>query len=156
RSQRRWSHGDPGSSACTCGCPFTYSSSADRATEGLDPVARGQRHDCALGVLALAPPELGALALALAVARFHRQNLDAEDLLNSDLDVRLVGVRVNQERVLVLIQQAIALLRDDRLQDDVARVREAHAAHLSSSVLLPRNSFRASTVKTTSSLTSTS
>src|SRR5918998_3399067 len=127
-----------------------YNPSADRAAEGLDAVTVGQLHQRSLGRLALTEAGLGALALALAVDGVHRQDPDVEDLLDRDLDLGLVRVRVDEERVPVLIENAVALLRDDRRHDDVARV--GNGAHLDS----PRNSSRAALVKTTSSAFSTS
>src|SRR5690606_20834293 len=90
------------------------------------------------------------------------QDADIEDLLDRDLDLGLVGVRVNQERVPVPVQFAVALLRYDRRDDDVPRISDR--GHLASSLPaaavaatgVPRNSFSASVVKTTASLTSTS
>src|SRR5918992_1112440 len=58
--------------------------SADRAAEGLDAVTVGELDQRPLGRLPLAPAGTGALALALAVARVHRQHADVEDLLNRD------------------------------------------------------------------------
>src|SRR3954468_10392614 len=134
-----------------------YNPSADRAAEGLDAVTVGQLHQRALRRLAPTETGLGALALTLAVDGVHRQDPDVEDLLDRDLDLGLVRVRVDEERVPVLIENAVALLRDDRRDDDVARV--GNGRHLSSSAVsagTPRNSSRASLVKTTSSATSTS
>src|SRR5262249_28096792 len=130
--------------------------SADRAAEGLDPVTLCEFDHRALRVLALTEAGTGPLALSLAVKRVHRQHADVEDLLDRDLDLRLVRVRVNQERVPVVVELAIALLGNDRRENDVARIRDR--AHLSVSLLpaTPRNSSRASVVKTTSSATSTS
>src|SRR5699024_6902971 len=114
-----------------------------------------------LGVLALAVPGAGALALALAIDRVHVDDLHVEDLLHRDLDLRLVRPRIDQERVLVLLQQAVALLGDHRRDDDVSRV----AAHWSASsaedaaVLAERPATKrsyATLVNTTSSLLSTS
>src|SRR5918911_938417 len=96
--------------------------SADRAAEGLDPVTVGELDHRPLRVLALAPAGSGALALALAVERVDGQHADVEDLLNRDLDLRLVRVRMHQERVPVVVQLAVALLRNHRRDDDVPRV----------------------------------
>src|SRR5690606_41254666 len=91
--------------------------------EDVDPIALGQAHDRALGVGPLAVTGAGALALALPVDRVHPGDLDPEDLLHRDLDLRLVRGVPHQERVLVvLVDQAVALLGDHRLDDDVARV----------------------------------
>src|SRR6478736_4784656 len=84
--------------------------------------ARLQGHDGALGVLALAGAEAGAAGLADAVDRVDRSDLDAEDLLDRELDLGLGRAGVHEERVLALIDEPVALLRDDRPQDDVARV----------------------------------
>src|SRR5687768_9144969 len=92
------------------------------SAEDLDPVALGQADDRALGVVARAVAELRALALALAVAGVHARHGDAEDLLDRDLDLGLVGVGRDDERVLVAVEEAVALLGDDGADDDVPRV----------------------------------
>src|SRR3954463_10751150 len=99
--------------------------------------ACGQRDDGALGALARAVSGTGALALALAVGGVHRRDLDLEDLLDGDLDLGLVRVGVNDERVDVVLDQPVGLLGDDRRQDDVARIGDGrHQAETSSSVLV--------------------
>src|SRR3954451_21172283 len=103
----------------------------DRASEDLD-AAFAQRDDGALAARALAEAGPGALALALAVERVDVADLDAEDLLDRDLDLGLVGVRADEERVLVLVEQAVALLGDDRREQDVARVGQVGHAEPSS------------------------
>src|SRR5690606_19385643 len=134
--------------------------SADRSAEGIDPVALGELHRRPLRVLALAPAKAGALALALPVERVHAQHPYVEDLLDGDLDLGLVRVRVDQERVPVVLQLGVALLRDHRSQDHIAGV--GNGAHFAPSSLAagpePRrqNSSSASRVNTTSSLTRTS
>src|SRR3954462_7283670 len=102
--------------------------SGARAPEDLDAVAGCERHDGALGVLALAHPgAAAALALALAVDRVDAGDLHVEDLLDSDLDLGLVGLGQDDERVLVLVQQPVALLGDDRGEQDVPGVADDHA-----------------------------
>src|SRR6266545_1161217 len=91
-------------------------------TEDVDPVARAERHDCALDVAPAAVAESGPLALALPVERVHVGDPDVEHLLDGDLDLCLVGKRVDVEGVLVLVEQAVALLGDDRSEQDVARI----------------------------------
>src|SRR5688572_909043 len=99
-----------------------------RTPEDLDALARGEGDDGALGVLALAHhAALAALALALTVDRVHAEDLHLEDLLDRDLDLRLVRLRQHDERVLVCVQQAIALLGDHRGEQDVPGVADAHA-----------------------------
>src|SRR4051794_2686705 len=105
----------------------------DRAPEDLD-AAFAQRDDGALAVGALAEAGPRPLALALPVERVDGADLDAEDLLDGDLDLRLVGVRTDEERVLVLVEQAVALLGDDRREQDVARVGQVGHAEPSSVV----------------------
>src|SRR5882757_3366761 len=69
-----------------------------RCSEQVDGLAtRGQRDDGALGALALTEAAAGALALALTVQCVHGIDLDAEDLLDRNLDLRLVRTRVNHE-----------------------------------------------------------
>src|SRR3954465_5698859 len=115
----------PGWSACTCEWP-----SGNRSSEDVDAVTHGQAHDGALGVLALAEPVAGPPRLARAVERVDRGHLDVEHLLDRDLDLGLVGVRVHQEGVLVGVEEAVALLGDDRRDQDVAvvLVQGAHSA----------------------------
>src|SRR5690606_17492512 len=134
--------------------PICLPPSAHRSAECLDPVAVGEPDQRPLGRLAPAPPGPGALALALPVDRVDGDHLHVEDLLDRDLDRGLVGVRPDQERVPVLVQQAVALLGDDRRDDDVARVGDR--GHQASPSFVPTNRSSARRVKTTSSLTSTS
>src|SRR4051812_760747 len=102
--------------------------SGARAAEDLDAVPRGDGDDGALGVLALAHLRApAALALALAVDRVHAVDLHVEDLLHGDLDLRLVRLGQHDERVLPGVDQAVALLRDDRGEQDVPGVADAHA-----------------------------
>src|SRR3954464_13183035 len=96
----------------------------DRPSEEVDAVTLGETDDGALGVVAGADTEPRALALALAVGGVDAGHLHLEDLLHGDLDLRLVGIGVHQERVLVLVDEPVALLRDDRGEQDVARVRD--------------------------------
>src|SRR6185312_11097036 len=105
-----------------------------RCAEQFDRLAAGrQRHDGALGALPYAVSGPGALALALTVRGVHRGHLDRKDLLDRDLDLRLVRIGVHQERVHVVVDQAVGLLRDDRGQDDVAGVSDGrHQAETSS------------------------
>src|SRR4051794_15102167 len=111
-----------------CFSVLVPAASGARTPEDLDAVAGGQRHDGALGVLALAHPGApAALALALAVDRVDAEDLHVEDLLDSDLDLGLVGLGQDDERVLVLVEQAVALLRDDRGEQDVPGVADGHA-----------------------------
>src|SRR4051794_584587 len=129
-----------------------------RAAEDVDPLALGEADDGALGVLALAVAEPGPLALAGPVERVHVRHLDAEHRLDGLLDLRLVGVGADHERVLVLVQQPVALLRDDRRDDDVAGVGDLVHGCDPPYFFAARemNSSYAFCVKTTSSFTSTS
>src|SRR6266550_1247792 len=92
--------------------------------EYVDPVAFTKRDDRALDRLARAVTESGPLPFAWPVERVHVGDLDVEHLLDRDLDLRLVRQRVDVERVLVLIQQAVALLRDDRSEQHIAGIVE--------------------------------
>src|SRR5687767_6786416 len=99
-----------------------------RAPEDLDALARGEGDDGALGVLALTHhAALAALALALTVDRVHAEDLHVEDLLDRDLDLRLVRLGQHDERVLTGVDQAVALLGDDRGEQDIPVVADAHA-----------------------------
>src|SRR5690606_13933170 len=85
-------------------CPYPRSAHCREDVDG----ARLQGHDGALGVLALARAEAGATSLADAVDRVDAGHLDAEDLLDGELDLGLGRAGVYQEGVLALIDQAIA------------------------------------------------
>src|ERR1700761_67615 len=93
----------------------------DRAAEDVNPVALGEGDDRPLGVRPLAPADPGPAALALAVDRVDPGHLDAEDFFDGQADLGLVGVRCHDEGVLALVEQAVALLRDDRPQENVPR-----------------------------------
>src|SRR6478752_4854131 len=105
------------------------------AAEDVDRLAvTGQRDDGPLGGLAPAVAGAGALALALPVDRVHRDDLDTvEDLLDGDLDLRLVDVRPHLEGVAAGLQQAVAFLGDDRPKDDVAGIGDHFSSSCSSS-----------------------
>src|SRR5437588_602428 len=66
-----------------------------------------------------------ALRLRLDAHRAHVAHAHVEDLLDRLPDLRLVGAIVDAERVLVGRQQRIALLGDDRADDDRARIHFA-------------------------------
>src|SRR6478672_1193369 len=110
--------------------PIQRARSGDRTSEDVDAVTLGEADDRALGVGTLAHAVAGATRLALAVDRVDRGDLDVEDLLDRDLDLGLVGVRVDDEGVLVGVEEAVALLRHDRRDQDVAVVL-VQGAHLS-------------------------
>src|SRR6478752_4710698 len=114
------------------------SSVSGARTEDVDR-ALAEGDDRTLGVLALADAETGATALALTVQGVDLVDLDVEDLLDGDLDLRLVGPRVDDEGVLALVEQPVGLLGDDRRDQDVAGVLgvDAHlVASLSASAPL--------------------
>src|SRR5664279_2470410 len=85
---------------------------AGLAAEDVNGPITGNGDDGALDVLALAKAETRLARLALAVDRVHRRDLDAEDLLDGNLDLGLVGAGVHLEGVLAVVHQAVALLRD--------------------------------------------
>src|SRR6187551_1920932 len=114
--------GDPGSSACTCGEPLDGG-----PLEDLDLVALAQLHDglfpARLRALVVAAP----LGLGLHLDDVHALDLDVEELLHRLADLCLVRLRVDAERIFVVLDQAVALLGDHRGDEDLARV-EAHEA----------------------------
>src|SRR5690606_7540484 len=66
-------------------------------------------------------------------------DLDAEHLLDRDLHFGLVRTGVNLKGVLALIHQGVALLRDDRLDQDVPGVL-VERGHLDSSASVAADS----------------
>src|SRR3954452_423061 len=119
--------------------------SGDRTSEDVDAVAGGEADDGALGVLALADAARRTTRLALAVERVDGGDLDVEHLLDRDLDLGLVGVRVHDEGVLVVVEQAVALLADDRRDQHVAvvLVQGAHSPSSSAAAFLAGAFFAA-------------
>src|SRR5690606_31276275 len=83
---------------------------ASLAAEDVNRAITGNGDDRALDVLALAQAETRATRLALAVDRVHGRDLDAEDLLDGNLDLSLVRAGVHLKGVLALVHQAVALL----------------------------------------------
>src|SRR4051794_20503732 len=151
--------------------------SARPGTEHVDVLALGgERDDRALGVLALAVAGARALPLPGAVQRVHADDLHPEHLLHGDLDLGLVRVGADQEGVLLLVEQRVALLGHHRREQDVARVGDhlsvpsarlaavsfaalssARSARLVLTATGPaRNASREAWVNSTTSLTSTS
>jgi hypothetical protein len=126
--------------------------------EQLDLVAGGDGDDRALGIRALAHDQPAALALAGAVHRVHADDLHVEDRLDRLLDLGLVRAGVDDERVLVLVDQPVGLLGDDRTEDHVTGV--LHASTSSAAGVLVRRpvpiSSSAASSNTTTSLSSTS
>src|SRR6478735_6328337 len=141
-------------------CPYPSSISGAR-TEDVDR-ALAEGDDRTLGVLALAEAESGATGLALAVQGVDLVDLDVEDRLDGDLDLRLVRTGVDDEGVLTLVEQTVGLLGDDRRDEDVAGVLGVDAHLVASLSALSAftgpatNASRAAWVKTMSSAHSTS
>src|SRR5439155_3748254 len=54
--------------------------------------------------------------------RVHAEHLHVEDTLHGVLDLGLVGFRMHDERVYAAVERPVRLLRDDRSEDDVARI----------------------------------
>src|SRR5436190_9335645 len=89
--------------------------------EDLDRVALGERHDRALLVAPLALRVPATLHLARSMQRVHRGHPDVPDRLDGLLDLGLVRPSVHEERVGVLLQAGVGLLRHHRADDHVAR-----------------------------------
>src|SRR5262249_12024936 len=120
----------------------------DLAAENVDPVALGEGDDRPLGVRPLTPAVPGATPLAGPVHGVHPRDLDSEYGLDREPDLGLVGVGVDDEGVLALVEQPVALLRDHRPEQDVPRV--VVPAHLAASFdALETKAVRACSVKTT-------
>src|SRR5579863_1036161 len=133
---------------------------ADRA-EQVDPVSLGEADDGTFGIRPLAVPEARSAPLARPVGRVHAGDPDREDGLHGLPDLCLVRVGVDKEGVLAVVGEPVALLRDDRPEQDVPRVRDPPVAHSSASLFSalsprPRKTDSACSVKTTWSLFSTS
>src|SRR5919108_1212641 len=98
-----------------------------RPLEDFDAIAGAELDDRLLPAGLRAAGPAAALGLRLHLEDVHCDDLDVEELFDGLADLRLVGARVHAERVLVVLDQAVALLGDDRGEDHLARV-EAHLA----------------------------
>ena len=87
--------------------------------EDLDALALGDRHDGLLPRTGLAGDVAHALGLGLDVQRVDANDVHAEELLDSVLDLVLVGVLGDLERVLVLLHRGVGTLGDDGANDDI-------------------------------------
>src|SRR3954447_22446821 len=99
-----------------------------QALEDRDRLALAHLHD---GLLPLARAPRGvaaALGLGRDRGRADVDHADVEELLDRLLDLGLVRVRVDPERVLADRRQRVGLLGDDRLDDDLAGVHQATAS----------------------------
>src|SRR5919106_1025040 len=96
-----------------------------RSLEDLDAIAGAELHDGLLPARLLAAGPAPPLRLGPHLDDVHGNNLDVEELLDGLPDLGLVRARVHAEGVLVVLDKAVALLRDDRSEDDLARI-EAH------------------------------
>src|SRR3954447_23305306 len=141
--------------ACICGLAWLDLSSL----EDLDGLALGDLHDRLRPALACALDRAAPLRLRLDLEHVHRQDFDAELLLDGLADLRAVRVGVHLERVLALLDRPIALLGHDRGDDHVVDV-DAHEASLlfrparlsmSGSAVSVTSSARAQTTEATSS-----
>src|ERR1044071_8477557 len=106
---------------CAASSAFSYL----RSREDLDLLARVDLHDRLLPALPRPLVQPAPLRLRLHLRDVDREHADLEQLLDGLADLRLVRLGVHAERVLLLLDQPIALLRDDRRDDHLAG-REAH------------------------------
>src|SRR5262249_16615987 len=92
-----------------------------QALEDRDLVARAHLHDRLLPGARATGGEPAALRLGLDRGGPDLDDAHVEELLDRLADLRLVRVRVDAERVAVVRGEHVALLADDRADDDLAR-----------------------------------
>src|SRR4051794_22303427 len=95
------------------------------ALEELYVVVRMELDDRLLPLARLARGVAAALGLRLHAHRVDAEHTHAEDLFHRLADLGLVGALVDAERVLVGREQLVALLGDDRPDQDAAGVHAA-------------------------------
>src|SRR5262245_50854838 len=114
---------------CACEMGGWWSPSNLCPFEDLDRVALGELDD------RLLPARLDALAhpaplrLRLHLEDVHAEHRDVEQLLHGLAHLRAMGVWMDAEDVLAVADQAVALLRHDRREQDLVRM-QAHVALL--------------------------
>src|SRR5919205_3967807 len=91
-----------------------------QALEDRDLVARAHLHDRLLPGPRAAGGQPAALGLGAHRRGADLDDLDVEQLLDRLADLRLVRVGMHAERVLVVRGEHVALLADDRADDDLA------------------------------------
>src|SRR5215210_2086983 len=123
-----------------------------RPLEDLDGVAGAQLDDGFLPARLRPAVQAPALRLRLHHGDVHALDLDVEQLLDGLAHLGLVRVGVDAERVLVLVDLRVRLLRHDRRQEDFVWM-EAHDALpcTASSAASLTSSERAQTTAETSS-----
>src|SRR6476659_1275586 len=131
------------------GLNFLTAMASDSRSEGFDGLAGRHCHDCLLPARAAAAGHPAALGLRRHLGDVHGDDVDLEDALHRLADLRLVGVGVHLERVLVaLADHAVALLRHDGRDQDCAGI-VSHS-------LLPSSAARADFVTTSERAQTTS
>src|SRR4051794_32925391 len=98
------------------------------ALEQLDPFAGRQLDDRLLPGSRAAGVHPAALGLRAHLRGTHGRHPHLEDLLDGARDLRLVSAIVDPEGVLAVRHQGVALLGDDRLEDDLANVHQRLAS----------------------------
>src|ERR687895_2142365 len=93
-----------------------------QALEDRDRLALADLHDGLLPGARAPGGEPAALRLGRHRRRADLDDADVEELLDRLLDLRLVGIRMDAERVLARRRQHVRLLRDDGADDDLAGV----------------------------------
>src|SRR4026207_2217457 len=111
--------------------------------EDFDSVTRAKLHDGLLPAGLRALVVAAALRLRLHLDDVHALDLDVEELFHRLADLRLVRLGVDAERILVVLDQAVALLGDHRGDEDLARI-EAHWRSPSESDTVSESERRAS------------
>src|SRR4029078_4309159 len=110
-----------------------------RSLEQLDLIPRSELDDRLLPAPGLAGVDAAALRLRAHPRGPDPDDFDVEDLGDRMADLGLVGAVVDAERVLALRHQRIALLGDDRFEDDLARIHQSSLPSApSASPALPR------------------
>src|SRR3954471_24039130 len=129
---------------------------AGEALEDRDRVALAHLDDGLLPLARAAGGPAAALGLGLHRHRAHVHHVDAEELLDGLADLRLVCLVVDPERVLVRGRQDVALLRDDRADDDLGGFHQSFTPEARAVSSLSASSEASTALARTRSATPTS